>query len=290
MEINSNSNFIADCLSMKASAQDVDEYVEFWHTHSVDKPLKEFLGMTDSEFEKWGAGSDSVIEEILRSRVGLLSDSAVLMSLPAKICCDVANGRQTVLIKKNRPQSNGPFKVYIFSPTPSRKNDLGLCVDDGKIATVFRWNFDYARKHKMPIISGKVIGEFICKDITYLGNVATDDWSRLCGSTHEYHKRLVTKGARMTERELREYGGKYAWHISDLILYSHPKQLGDFSVTDTDAVKHCEYRTQVYCNERCESGYIKAGFVCNQKNDWCDKCKTKPIAKAPQSWCYTTTK
>jgi hypothetical protein len=35
---------------------DLDGRVEYWHTHDTGNTLQEFLGMTDSEYEKWGRG------------------------------------------------------------------------------------------------------------------------------------------------------------------------------------------------------------------------------------------
>ena len=35
---------------------DLEGRVEYWHTHDTGNTLQEFLGMTDSEYEKWGRG------------------------------------------------------------------------------------------------------------------------------------------------------------------------------------------------------------------------------------------
>lgn len=35
---------------------DLEGRVEYWHTYDTGNTLQEFLGMTDSEYEKWGRG------------------------------------------------------------------------------------------------------------------------------------------------------------------------------------------------------------------------------------------
>ena len=61
-------NFIVDCLNKNAKVADLDKYVEYWHTHETGKTLQEFLGMTDSEYERWGKGSNAVVEHFLIER------------------------------------------------------------------------------------------------------------------------------------------------------------------------------------------------------------------------------
>jgi len=113
----------------------------------------------------------------------------------------------------------------------------------------------------------KVIGEFTCDKITYLGNISSDPWELLMGSTHESHKRLVTEKACLTEAELLAYGGKYAWHISDLQIYDTPKDLSEF-------IKPCE--NDLYCE------------ICAMYSEFQDKCGNKALtlSRPPQSWCY----
>ena len=83
-------------------------------------------------------------------------------------------------------------------------------------------------------------------------------------------------------------GGKdfgYGLDISNLVIYDKPSELSEFCITDNEAVKSCEHREQSY-HQFTDTGYIKNGFLCTDKFDWCTKCKTKLITKPPQSWCY----
>ena len=61
-------NFMVDCLNKNAKASDLERYVEYWHTHETGNTLKEFLGMSDSEYEQWGKSSDAVVEHFLVER------------------------------------------------------------------------------------------------------------------------------------------------------------------------------------------------------------------------------
>ena len=118
----------------------------------------------------------------------------------------------------------------------------------------------------MELLLGKVIGEFVCNKITYFGNISTDPWCSLLGDVHESHKRLVTKDACLTEKELLKYGGQYAWHISNLVIYDKPREL-------------CEFKK---INREC--WYADLGLA---KRD-CPECQNEKcfIQRPPQSWCY----
>lgn len=155
---------------------------------------------------------------------------AVLMSIQPKWVWLIAWFKKTVEIRKTKPKLKTPFKCYIY-----------------ETKTPLRWN-----KAHNGIIGGEggyVVGEFVCDEITYLGNISTDPWCRLLGNVHEALKRLVTKDACLTEEALLEYGGKYGWHISNLVIYDKPKKLSEFY--------------------RCDNSGNRV-----------------PITRAPQSWCY----
>ena len=65
----------------------------------------------------------------------------------------------------------------------------------------------------------------------------------------------------LTYDEVAKYIGinnnGYAWHISDLVMYDKPKELGEF-----------------YTEGKSEIDY---------KRDWFND---KPLTRPPQSWCY----
>ncbi|MDE6021605.1 MAG: hypothetical protein K2H01_11495 [Ruminococcus sp.] len=63
-----NKSFIADCLSGDATLSEIDDYVEYWHTHETGNSLQEFLGLTDFEYEQYVKSLDTILKDILRCR------------------------------------------------------------------------------------------------------------------------------------------------------------------------------------------------------------------------------
>lgn len=116
----------------------------------------------------------------------------------------------------------------------------------------------------MAKLLGKVIGKFVCDEIIYLGNISNDKWDNLLGDVHDYHKRLIVESACLTEKELHQYGGKYAWRISNLIIYDKPKELSELT-------KPCNHENDCCTCDR----YDYIGHRCF--ND---------ITRPPQSWYY----
>lgn len=43
-------NFVLDCLEEGLFIDEIDDYVEYWHTHETNMSLCEFLGFTDEEY------------------------------------------------------------------------------------------------------------------------------------------------------------------------------------------------------------------------------------------------
>lgn len=197
---------------------------------------------------------------------------SVLISTRPKWCGLIASGRKPIEVRKTRPKIETPFECYIYET--KARSDMPTFVDaDGHVLYTGR---------------GQVIGEFVCDCITPLYNVCTDDWCLLRGGLHNIEKQLVGMAC-LTEGELHEYAsGRYcfAWHISKLQIYDKPRELSEFAVVDKKAILQCENREQAYY-AFTDTGYIKNGFYCKEKDDWCfGGCKRKMLAHPPQSWCY----
>ena len=94
----------------------------------------------------------------------------------------------------------------------------------------------------------------------------------------------------LREDILKYSNGKevFGWHISDLVIYDKPKELSEFYTIDNEAIKKCEHRERVYNNPNYTNGALLLGsYICNKdESDWCEKCKTKPLTRPPQSWCF----
>lgn len=198
---------------------------------------------------------------------------SVLISIQPKWCELIASGKKTIEVRKTRPKLETPFKVYIYATEPRHKRDLGLCLDDGKVCLIYRWNYDYARRHRMPILSGKVIGEFVCDRITdipysqyfvdYYHTMPQADLEASCLDMGHIDEYLLSKDG-------------YGWHISDLVIYDQPKGVTGFYhyCGDDPKCDGCEFL--YYSNTECG----KEEFCCSNMYG----CKT--LTRPPQSWCY----
>lgn len=155
---------------------------------------------------------------------------AVLMSIQPKWCELIANGKKTVEVRKTKPKLETPFKVYIYQ-------------------TRRTWTFDiYSR---IADWQGKVIGEFICNEITV--------------AEYGSYRVLPKSKTLIDELDLLEYADRktvYGWYISDLVIYDKPKELSKFWK----------------CNYPFDCG------VCDYFDGFTMGCE-KP-KRPPQSWCY----
>ncbi|MBO5089469.1 MAG: hypothetical protein J6C27_00950 [Clostridia bacterium] len=189
---------------------------------------------------------------------------SVLISIQPKWCELIANGKKTVEVRKTKPKLETPFKVYIYCTNNRGSLHTGY---DG-----LYYHKSSVGKNDSSCISGKVIGEFVCK-FTYN---FTEENQELCGPSFD--------AIRLTPKQLSDYAkGKmiYGWHISDLVIYDKPRELSEFVVP-----------SKIGCaNEgKCKGCiYLDEGNGYNVEDD-CSACfstdEFKPLRKAPQSWCY----
>lgn len=118
---------------------------------------------------------------------------AVLISIRPKWCEKIISGEKTIEVRKTRPKMETPFKCYIYCTR-------------GKDARRLRGSWS------------KVIGEFACDRIYELAplNHAPDD---------------AEQQACLTREEIARYlkGIGYGWHISNLRIYDHPRDLWEFT-------------------------------------------------------------
>lgn len=61
-------SFIDGCLYGDTELEDLDAYVEYWHTHETGNTLREFLGMLQFEYDEWLKLGDIIVRDILRCR------------------------------------------------------------------------------------------------------------------------------------------------------------------------------------------------------------------------------
>ena len=177
---------------------------------------------------------------------------SVLISIQPKWCERIANGSKTIEVRKTAPKIATPFKVYIYAT----KSGDRLVLKSDKVFEISR------------AITGKVIGEFICDEITDARDMGGDEFYQKSCLTYE-DWRKYTDGTKNTI---------WLWYISDLVIYDKPRELSEFKrfcdgISGKIGCRGCKY----YYEENDESqGHFE---MCG-----CDNMR--PITRPPQSWCY----
>ena len=209
---------------------------------------------------------------------------AVMLSIQPWWCELIEQGMKTVEVRKTRPKLEPPFKCYIYCTLPRKSGDSFLVGGNAPLTG-----------------NGMVIGEFVCDEVFEIYQcVEVHDELLSCPIERwlewDSDDEQLFEHSCLTHKEIASYLGKsgngYGWHISDLVIYDRPKELSEFLTTDNEAVRKCEHR---FCGGQAEckvkhGGWTKGSYMCTKKSDydpdWCEKCKTKPITRPPQSWCY----
>ena len=214
---------------------------------------------------------------------------AVLISIQPRYCEKIASGKKTVEVRKTAPKIPTPFKCYIYETKDRRFEDIAVCWNDGTP------DFIHA--------TGKVIGEFVCDEITrYEGEFWDDEtyecvreryepddfeeygeyeYETIADNEQENYKDVpLFKQSCLTCEEFRKYLGKgdhvfYGWHISNLKIYDEPKELSEFTTP------FCPYEVT-----KCKVG----ACLCKHftfKDAIGGECDYgKHITRPPQSWMY----
>ena len=143
---------------------------------------------------------------------------AVLISIRPEWVKKILEGQKTIEVRKTRPKMNLPFKCYIYCTQSAdmlwilNERERSLCPD--KIADVFK----AAKCGGAYRGNGKVIGEFLCDQIIE---------DRTYGHNEEFYR-----AACMSAYDVAAYAMQspmYGWHISDLRVYDHPRDLWEFT-------------------------------------------------------------
>lgn len=199
-----------------------------------------------------------------------LKNKSVLISIRPEWCDLIVRGKKTIEVRKTRPKLETPFKVYVYCTK----------IPDWLRTVSYEWQR----------LGGKVIGEFVCDEISRLTHVAAMRSSapdKLYIETldfqYEYADELF-RAACLSEAAVEGYlegGDGFCWHISDLKIYDQPKPLADFSRYDFRGMNG----TNVCGNEDCEH-YQPSGSYMLPPTCAINGCY---LSKPPQSWCYIAT-
>ena len=212
-----------------------------------------------------------------------------MISIQPKWCELIACGKKTIEVRKTRPKIDTPFKCYIYCSKSKpylyknpNNNELFLDKD------LYRGGVYEDR-----FLSGKVIGEFVCDGIYGIFNFLPYD----ADDIHHDLLPYVLEQTCLQDYEIDEYLGAkdgYGWHISDLVIYDKPKELGEF-----ESAFHCFNLKNVEAVENAFGDYVVKYWdnsfcrICKYYNgDFgdCDKRAYQPLTKPPQGWCYVEEK
>ena len=133
----------------------------------------------------------------------------VLISIQPKWCELIASGKKTIEVRKTKPKLETPFKVYIYETL-------------GKLQRFSSIGYEHEGK-------GKVIGEFVCDSIECF----TTDYRADKEQTERISKQSCVSWLGMAEYEINAFC-LYGWHISNLVIYDKPRELGEFYVPIKD--------------------------------------------------------
>lgn len=181
---------------------------------------------------------------------------AVMISIHPKWCELIASGKKTIEVRKTRPKLDTPFKCYIYKTmtgyvSRSKENDI-----------------------LVPVTYGKVIGEFVCDNITRIAKTGYMGSGEI--PTYKLGPNLACSC--LTYDELEEYAkGRpvYLWHISGLVIYDKPKELSDFAYAVI-----CPYNSKNGCGYKLHC--FRAGEQGKGAHGRCGEYLSRP----PQSWMY----
>lgn len=203
---------------------------------------------------------------------------AIMQSIHPKWCQLITIGEKTIELRKTRPKIDPPFKVYMYCTKAIYKGKYLHTSDKHGILhfwhnpndttiTVQPENYEYTAY----TCSGKVIGEYICDRIDkypcyYL--VGNKEWIEYLEDDE------VLEKMQLSYDDFKNYlNGSvgYGYHISDLVIYDKPKELGEFKAPclKIQTCENCRYSV----NDDLPFGEISIG--CDRK-----------IHRPPQSWCY----
>ena len=182
---------------------------------------------------------------------------AVLISTRPEWVKKILAGEKTLEVRKNRPNMETPFKVYIYCTA----GNLSYEVNNGMFCNISGGRL--------------VVGEFVCDKITWLTHIGFSGLPgiRLVAMKDRYtiDDSFDFSESCLTTPQIEKYlGGKdgYVWHISDLKIYDTPKEL-------------TEFRTWKKCKSCSKSGYESTACIYDEN------CMVPAaITKAPQSWQY----
>ena len=208
---------------------------------------------------------------------------AVLFSIRPQHCFNIVQGLKGDEVRRTKPKIDVPFKGYIYC-TKAREffthGSIREAVDDlyrlpnGEIkygTSVELMSYGLNEYDESNFLNGKVIGEFICKEIKEY----TEEM--LFEGMDEINRSFAEEYSCLSIDDLLAYKGEKDVlsfiDISDLVIYDKPKELSEF-------YRECE-------ENECENcPYLHFENTANSYEGYCTVDEKIPIKRAPQSYCF----
>ena len=137
---------------------------------------------------------------------------AVLISIRPKWCEKIISGEKTIEVRKTRPKMDTPFRGYIY-----RTKGTVPHIINGKWVQME--------------VGGTIIAEFTC-DRIYELEMRSPGGSYYVKGEDQPTTNDVARHSCLTLWDMHEYlqaGKRYGWHISNLRIYDHPRDLWEFA-------------------------------------------------------------
>ncbi len=201
-----------------------------------------------------------------RAAKGGVIVTSVLISIRPEWCEKIASGQKTVEVRKTKPKLKTPFMCYIYCVDG---NTLYKSNADGAIRQYRKKAHETFQHHT--VMNKKVIGEFVCDAVFPISVTYSDENSRIALREFPY--------TGMTDRQIMDYLGNgktgYGWHISNLVIYDIPLEIGGFMRCPCDFAASCGACVHSRWSVEDYSKFIGCSFE---------------VKRPPQSWCYVEDK
>ena len=193
---------------------------------------------------------------------------SILISIKPKYVAKILNREKTTEIRKTAPKCELPIDVYIYCTKGAFMGYLSKKYV-GKVVA----KFTLRKVEKLKIY----VGSYIPVAILHTDSIPTCSLmeKESCLTMDEIWKYTKTKG--------------YAWHISDLVIFDKPKELGEFKQSKLPWPDKFKFgipweERYYYALGKFHTEHLGKNKTINEIRDEFDKSIS--IKHAPQSWCY----
>lgn len=202
---------------------------------------------------------------------------AVLISIKPKWVEKIMSGEKTIEVRRTAPKEV-PFKAYIYATKPKKYYKCGpiitsdelLWLANGKVEIGNGFKF-WADGDEYQGLNGRVIGEFICNEIEEFHECELSPQGKFAEFEEERLKKFLSAACLSIAEVVRYrenlpyYKPLYGWHISDVKIYSEPKELSKFKIS-------CNHKNLCYS---CNRFTGKPWDICNDT-----------LTRPPQSYMF----